>query len=137
MRQYTDLIVVLIMCCFVSEHVHAETKVQTITSECTTKHTDPDGSRNNCHATPTVLTAPDGYVFAEKSVQGGYTSKAGSENKCSFKFDNYIEVISGSGIMQPRTVSLKAYALSPKGALTGKRGWSKCKYTIKLSKYLN
>ena len=112
----------------------ADATPQTITSECTTKETGADGVRHNCHANPTVLTAPNGYVFAEKSAKGGYSSKAGSENECKLSFSEYVEILPGSEIQQPRKVSLKAYALSPKGRLKG-RGWSKCSYEIKLSKY--
>lgn len=107
---------------------------QTVTAECTTKETGADGKRHGCDSAWAELRAPEGFVFAEKSLTGGEWSGAGSEHNCLLRWDEYVEIIPGSAIEQPRVLRLAAHARSPKGHLSG-RGWSKCKYTVKLSKY--
>lgn len=107
---------------------------QTITAECTTKETGADGARHGCDSQVSRLTAPDGFVYAVNTAAGGETSGAGSEHSCSLGWADWVEIIPGSEIKQPRTVTLSSHARGPKGHLSG-RGWAKCSYTIKLSKY--
>jgi hypothetical protein len=109
-------------------------QVQTITSECTTSPTGPDGARHGCDSDVSRVTAPDGYVFSQNSLQGGETSGAGSEHQCRPGWDDYVEIIPGSGITQPRTLTLQSHALGPKGYMTG-RGWVKCAFTANIAKY--
>lgn len=109
-------------------------ETQQIAAECTTKGTDWDGSRNSCRSGVSKVTAPANHVFAEKSLSGGMTSGAGSEKDCILKWHDYIEVIPGTGIKQPRTVTLQAKARSPEHD-RGARGWAKCKYTVNVVKY--
>jgi len=105
-----------------------------IAVECTTKETGGDGVRHDCDSEVTKITAPDNHVFAERTLAGGEVSGNGSEHECRFNWADYIEVIEGTRIMQPRTMSLQAHARSPKGAFSG-RGWAKCKFSVELSKY--
>lgn len=107
---------------------------QTITAECTTKETAGNGKRHACDSAWAELRAPEGFVFAERSLRGGEWSGAGSEHNCLLRWDDWVEVIPGSGIEQPRVLRLASHARSPKGPFSG-RGWSKCKYTVSLSKY--
>ena len=107
---------------------------QEIAAECTTKPTGLDGIRDTCDSAVTRITAPDNHVFAEKTLAGGETSGTGSEHECRLKWEDYIEVIPGKKIMQPRTVTLQAHARGPRGHLAG-RGWAKCKYTVEVTKY--
>jgi len=113
--------------------VHAQTP-QTIAADCTTDATAGNGVRHGCESNVSKLTAPDGFVFAEKTLTGGETSGAGSEHSCNLSWGDYMEVIPGTGIQQPRTVTLQAKARGPKGHFAG-RGWAKCSYTVNLAKY--
>jgi len=108
--------------------------MQEIAAECTSKATGGDGTRNSCDSAVTRITAPDNHVFAEKTLAGGETSGSGSEHECRLKWEDYIEVIPGTKITQPRTVTLQAHARSPRGHFTG-RGWAKCRYTVEVTKY--
>jgi hypothetical protein len=107
---------------------------QEIAAECTTKETGGDGARNGCDSDVTRITAPDNHVFAEKTLAGGEVSGNGSEHECRFNWADYVEVIPDTKIMQPRTMTLQAHALSPKGHFSG-RGWAKCKFSVELTKY--
>mgnify|MGYP003554402402 CR=1 FL=1 len=107
---------------------------QTFTAECTTKETGVDGVRHGCSSETAMLRAPQGFVFAERTLTGGEISGAGSEHSCNLAWDEYVEIVPGSEIQQPRVVKLSAKARSPKGRAAG-RGWAKCKFTVKLSKY--
>lgn len=105
-----------------------------LTAECTTKETGVDGVRHSCDSDWQFQTVPDGYVIVEKSLNRVCTSCNGSENNCDAVFDDMIEVIPGTGILQPRTLKVRARARGPKGHAKG-RGWSKCKFTAKYVKY--
>jgi hypothetical protein len=112
-------------------------QVQEITAECTTRGTEISGKRNSCYSDPiTKITAPKDHVFAERTLQGGLVRQAGSERRCIVGWDNYIEIIPGTGITQPTTITLQAHARSPRG-YDGRRGWAACKYSVRMSKYQN
>ena len=124
---------VLILGSFVGLEAFAQS-TQEIAAECTTDATGGDGVRHGCDSEVTRINAPAGHVFAEKTLQGGETSGNGSEHECRQGWDEYVEVIPGTKIMQPRVITLQAHARSPKGHFAG-RGWAKCKYTVEISKY--
>jgi hypothetical protein len=107
---------------------------QVITAECTTRPTGGDGVRHGCSSKRSEIRAPEGHVFVQNSLQGGLTSGAGSQRDCRFAWDNYIEVIPGTGITQPATLYLSAHARGPKGHFAG-RGWAHCRYTVKITRY--
>lgn len=111
--------------------VSAFADVQEIVAECTTEGTDASGARHSCYSQVSPLTVPEGYVLAEKSLKGGFTGQNGSENDCRIGWADYVDVI--PGVTQPRTITLQAYARSPKGHSSG-RGWTKCKYTVEMVK---
>lgn len=108
-----------------------------LSAECTTDGTNWDGSRNDCKsAKPSCYDAPAGFVIVEKSVSPTCTSCNGSQNACDITFSNQVEVVSGTGITQPRQVCLTASATSPGGmGNANARGWSKCTASGKLTSY--
>lgn len=108
--------------------------VQTIAAQCTTDGTGADGVRHGCTSKTTELKAPEGFVFVERSLQGGKDSANGSEHSCHLDWSEYVEVVPGTGIEQPRIVTLYGKARSPKGHASG-RGWVGCTYTVKLQKF--
>ncbi len=112
----------------------ADQQTQTLSTQCTTDPTGGDGVRHDCNSDPTTITAPDGYVFSQNSVKGGETSGAGDEHSCNLSWSNFVEVIPGSGITQPRTATTSCHARGPSGHWAG-RGWCGCTYTITLTKY--
>ena len=106
----------------------------TLVSQCTTEATGGNGARHSCSGEPSSATAEDGYVIAEKAVVWAEASGAGSEHDCHVAFADYVEVIPGTGITQPRSVSIWATATGPSGYFTG-RGWETCKLSGFTSKY--
>ncbi len=103
-------------------------------AECTTEATGGDGVRHSCRSEWSTHTVPSGYVYIENKLEKGTTSDAGSENYCEHEFSDLVEVVSGTGITQPRTLKVRAVARSPKGHFTG-RGWSKCYFRGVYVKY--
>ncbi|MBK1611866.1 hypothetical protein CKO44_00075 [Rubrivivax gelatinosus] len=121
-----------------SSHVAAQgpaQAVQRVTAQCTTDATGGDGVRHDCDSAPTVITAPEGFVFIKdgpKGLAGGKTSENGSEHECRYDWSDFVEVVPGYGITQPRTFTLQAHARSPHGHFSG-RGWVVCEYHLTLS----
>lgn len=123
---------------FFSASVFADTPTQQLSADCTTKGTSPTGSTDPCSTKdrPTIVKAPDGYVFIKDSLQGGEFSGAGDHHACIIGWQDEIEVIPNSKIFLPRTITLYAEARSPAGVFnSGKRGWAKCTYTVTATKY--
>jgi len=109
-------------------------QMQTITAGCTTDATGGDGVRRACTTEMTRISAPDGHVFAERTLVGGKTSANGSEHDCRVGWDDFVEVIPGTKILQPRTITLQAHARSPRGHFSG-RGWVACRYEVQMARY--
>jgi hypothetical protein len=107
---------------------------QTLSAECTTDATGGDGVRHSCDSASSILTAPAGFVFIQNGLQGGETSGTGDEHECRVAWSNFVEVIPGTGITQPRTFTLQAHAKSPSGYFKG-RGWATCTYQLSLAGY--
>lgn len=111
--------------------VSAFAEAQEIVAQCKTEGTEASGVRHACDSQVNLITDPNGYVFAEKSLKGGLIEKNGSEYNCRVGWADYVDVV--PGITQPRTITLQAHARSPKGHSSG-RGWATCKYTIEMVK---
>ncbi|MCF7697028.1 hypothetical protein KPG66_13375 [Mycetohabitans sp. B2] len=107
--------------------IYAFADTQEIVAECKTEGTSFSGARHSCDSQVSRITAPDGYVLSEKTLNGGLIQQNGSENECRVGWEDYVDVI--PGVAQPRTITLQAHARSPKGHGSG-RGWSTCKYTV-------
>ena len=102
---------------------------------CRTAATEVDGSRHNCYSDRVTNVAPVGYVYNKDTMNNEPTSWNGSEYQCQFQWDDYVEIIKGTGIKMPRTVRILAYALSPVGPFTG-TGWADCRYRGELTKIM-
>lgn len=96
-------------------------------AECTTAATGCDGSRESCASGWTTNSVPEGYVYAKDRLEKTFESANGSEHYCEHKWEDFVEVIPGTGIEQPRTLKIRARARSPRGNCAG-RGWAKCRF---------
>lgn len=101
----------------------------TLTAQCTTDATGGDGVRHGCDSENQTLQAPDGFVLSQNSLSGGLISGNGSEQECHVGWAEMAEIL--PGITQPRRLTLRAHARSPKGHFAG-RGWATCRYTVTL-----
>ncbi|MBY3104509.1 hypothetical protein HFO68_08075 [Rhizobium laguerreae] len=102
----------------------------TATAQCTTDATGGDGVRHGCDSEIQTLQAPDSFVLAQNSLVGGLISGNGSEQECHIEWSQQTEIL--PGIAQPRRLTLRAHARSPKGHFAG-RGWATCKYSVTLA----
>lgn len=117
---------------------HSQPTLQTVAAECTTRPTGGDARRHSCNSAASVINAPDNFVFIKdgpKGLSGGEFSGRGSEHWCIYEWSNYVEIIPDSGIVAPRTFSLRAHARGPRDRFAG-RGWSKCKYELSFTSYV-
>lgn len=118
--------------------VLADTTTVQLSADCTTEGTTIKGGTQKCSTSdrPSIVKAPDGYVFIKDSLQGGEFSGAGDHHACIVGWSDEIEIIAGSKIYLPKTITLYAEARSPVGVINGgKRGWAKCTYTLTATKY--
>lgn len=101
-------------------------------SECTTEGTTWDGARRSCNSTPTSKTVPSDYVYNQNTMSASFVRKNGSSNRCDYTWSDYVEIIPGSGIAMPRTLTYSVHARSPKadfpGDNAGARGWTECSF---------
>ncbi len=104
----------------------------TLTPECTTKATGLDGVRHNCTSEWSTVTAPENHVINRDSVKATWLSDNGSENRHDIKYDDWVTVI--ADLTFPQTMSVRVYALGPKGH-GGGRGWSRVRITGTFTKY--
>lgn len=95
--------------------------------ECTTKGTSLSGARRSCTSEWSSITAPAGFVFNEHSLSKTYSGQNGSSNRIDHEWDDYVELIPGTGLRAPRTLRVRVHARSPK--CRGCRGWTKAKVT--------
>jgi hypothetical protein len=108
---------------------------QTLSGECATDPTSFDGARDTCKSDVSTLRAPVDHVFVMNSAMSRRTSAAGESPECHLEWAEHIEIIPGTGITQPQAVAVWATARSPAGPGQVKRGWSRCEYTIQLTKW--
>lgn len=105
-----------------------------LTCECTTKETGGDGVRHSCESNWDRNTAPENHVINKEKVNVEWLSQAGSENSYDMSWDDWVEIVPGTGLEFPRTVNVRVRARGPKGRFSG-RGWSKIKVTGDYVKY--
>ncbi len=101
-----------------------DTQTQTIHTEVTTKGTEWNGKRHSATSDWTTFTVPAGHVIVQNEVKTVWKSRAGSENRVDIEFDDYVEIVPGTGIKQPRTIRVRSHARSPRHD-RGARGWTK------------
>src|SRR5262245_14878706 len=90
-----------------------------IASEVTTGTSSADGSRDSADSAWTVFTVPSNCVIIKDKTSVAVQSEAGSEHSYDVEYDDYIEVVPGTGIMQPRTIKAKTHARSSTGPFGG------------------
>lgn len=98
----------------VGEIVH-----QSISSEVETGTSDLDGTRHSRDSEPSVFNCPSGFVINRDSVVPHVISERGSEHEYNMTFDNMVEVIPGTKIVQPTRATLTTHARSDKGPKGG------------------
>lgn len=106
-----------------------------LVSEVTTRETDFDGTRHMEWSGWDSNTAPADHVIKQNEIRVEYISANGSENSHEVKWDDFEELISGTGIKFPRTIKVQTYARSPQGRGWTGRGWTKIKVTGEYVKY--
>ncbi|RAS89617.1 alkaline protease [Priestia endophytica] len=87
----------------------AETDVTSIT-----------GVRDSKWSDWSKVTAPEGFVINKEKVVVEALVEMGSENTYEREWLDYVEIIPGTGIELPRTMSVRAHARSSKGHRGGK-----------------
>lgn len=112
---------------------HADQVPIDLSIECTTPGTSVSGERHDCVTVESRQSAPDNYVIAENSINIDNQGR-GSYHDCYHRFDDYVEVIPGSGLKQPRTILFSAKAMSPTGHSSGS-GDVRCHITGFYTKY--
>jgi len=90
-----------------------------ISAQCETKETGIDGVRHSCRSDWDILTAPDNHVINRDTVKVSWQHGRGSENKYDLAYDDWVEIIPGTGLKFPRTIKLRAIARGPKGRFAG------------------
>lgn len=105
-----------------------------IASECTTKETGLDGVRHSCNSDWSTNTAPEDHVINRDTVKVEWLSDAGSSNDVDIEYDDWVEIVAGTGLKFPRTIKVSVSARGPRGHASG-RGWSKVKVTGDYVKY--
>lgn len=93
-----------------------------ISSQVTTAPTEGDGVRHSAESGWTVLPVPANCVIIKDRTVVHELSANGSEYHATVEYDDYVEVVPGTGIQQPRTIKVKTFARGPRGAFSG-RGW--------------
>jgi hypothetical protein len=101
-------------------------------------HVDVDqtplsGARNSGSSAWSSIEAPPEYVINKDKVQFAWTHDA-TEEWNEKKWENPVEIIPGSGIEQPRKLSIQVGCYSKHGALSG-GAWADLKATGVFSKY--
>lgn len=100
---------------------------------CTTPGTGANGERHDCTTDQSRQSAPESYVIAENSINIDVKGR-GSYYECYHHFTDYVEVIPGSGLTQPKTILFSAKAMGPEGHGTGS-GDVRCHITGFYTKY--
>ncbi len=100
-----------------------------IVSEISTRETDFDGTRHSAWSEWTSNTAPADFVINNNEVRVEYLSDNGSENTHEVVYENWVEIVPGTGLKFPQAIKVRTYARSPKGMFWVGRGWTKIKVT--------
>jgi hypothetical protein len=106
-----------------------------IVSEVSTRETDFDGTRHDAWSDWTSNTAPADHVINHNEVKIEWLSDNGSENRQEVIYENWVELVPGTGLKFPQSIKVQTYARSPSGKFWVGRGWSKVKVTGTYVKY--
>lgn len=99
-----------------------------IIAEAETEATSMSGERKSEWGNWQQATSPEGFVINKDKIRVEAISERGSENRDEKVFEDWVEVIPGSGIELPRTFKVRTFARSSKGHGAG-GGATKYKYT--------
>ncbi|WP_405081881.1 alkaline protease [Paenibacillus chitinolyticus] len=84
-----------------------------------TEATLPDGRRRANWGDWQSVTAPQGYVINKDKINVSAIVERGSENTYEKVFEDWVEIIPGTGIELPRTFKVRAFARSSRGHSAG------------------
>ncbi|KOP64375.1 hypothetical protein AMS62_03200 [Bacillus sp. FJAT-18019] len=105
-----------------------------ITARAETGPTLPNGERRSEYGPWQEVTADEGYAINKDKIIVEAISERGSENRDERVFENYVEIIPGTGIELPRTFKVRAFARSSRG-YNGGGGATEYRYTGDFVKY--
>ena len=100
--------------------------------DCRTTPTSTSG-RKTC-GDDEVHTLPEGYVFVENEARTEWHSAIGSENRVDIAWEDRVEVIPGTGILQARTMRVHGHARSGRGF--GERGHTHATVRCRFVRYV-
>jgi hypothetical protein len=96
--------------------------------------TPVSGSRNAGSSAWSSVEAPKEHVINKDKVQFAWTHDS-TEERYDVVWDDLVEVIPGTGIEQPRKLSIRVHCYSKKGPLSG-GAWADLKATGDFVKYV-
>lgn len=100
----------------------AEELKVTIASEVSTGTTKLNGERVSKTSDWTSFTVPTNYVINKDKTAVHIISERGSEHRYEIEYDDFVEIIPGTGIKQPTTIRAMTHARSSKGHGAGGGG---------------
>ena len=130
----TISMVTLILMGFASVAPAAEEKKGEVASEATCGATPPSGERNSKTSDWTKFSVPEGFIINKEKTKVDIESERGSEHTYIVAYEDYVEIIDGTGIKQPTTIKVQTHSRSEKGA-GGGGGNMKVKVTFFYVKY--
>jgi hypothetical protein len=102
-------------------------------AECATTATGNNGLSQSCNSAPSIIRAPNGYVFNQQTSLVTQSGAAGGVHHCRFGWSDTVEVVPGTGLTAPRAFSLTAHAESPTGH-GSPVGWANCTAMLALAR---
>jgi hypothetical protein len=100
-----------------------DSQTQTLHTQVTTEGTTVGLARKSATSDWTTVNAPEGYVFIKDNTETVLKSHNGSDNRVDIEYKNNVEIVVGTGIVQPRTICIRSHARSPQNK-PGARGWT-------------
>jgi len=99
---------------------------QTISASCRTPSATGDGTVFNCASEHSRLQAPDGFAFAQSSLNGGLVDSGGTKPDCEVEWTEYVPLSAGSDGKQPRVLPVRARANTPRAHGRSAPGLASC-----------
>ncbi len=96
--------------------------------------TGGSGERNAASSAWSDVTAPDEHVINKDKVSISWTCDC-EEGRYETKWEDWVEVIPGSGIEQPRKLSIRVHGYSKSGRYSG-GAWADLKASGDFVKYV-
>ena len=112
----------------------AEERSGEIASEVSTGTSSADGTRQSKDSDWTKFPVPDGFIINKDKTSVAVISERGSEHTYAVEYEDYVEIIPDTNILQPTTIKAKTHARSDRGS-GGGGGGMKIKVTFYYVKY--